>query len=277
MSDRIDLHVHTTASDGQFSPADVVHQALEIGLKTVAITDHDTIDGVAQALQAANGTPLEVIPGVELSTVSAAAEVHVLGYYISGNHPGLRDTLARLRHSRLLRAQQILDKLTRMGMPLAWDELKRIAGEAVIGRPHISLAMLERGYVSSVTEAFAQYVGRGRPAYVERYKLSPAEAVRSVLESGGIPVLAHPLYVSHLVPTLVDSGLLGLEAYYPGYFPDETEFLLCLADKHGLVTTGGSDFHGPDVLPGHDLGSVAVPQQVARRLREYLHRHRVPV
>jgi predicted metal-dependent phosphoesterase TrpH len=267
MSGRVDLHVHTTASDGQFSPAEIVHQALEIGLEAIAITDHDTVDGVAQALEAANSTPLEVIPGVELSAVNSKIEVHVLGYYIDENDQGLRDTLTRLRDSRLQRAQHMLTRLARMGMPLDWNELQRSAGQAVIGRPHISLAMLEHGYVSTVAEAFNLYIGRGRPAYAERYKLLPADAVRTIVKAGGIPVLAHPLEVVGLVPALVGSGLIGLEAHYPGYAPDETEFLLRLAKKHGLIATGGSDFHGADILPGHDLGSVAVPYQAVEQLR----------
>jgi hypothetical protein len=266
MSGRVDLHVHTTASDGQFSPADIVRQALEIGLEAIAVTDHDTIDGVPQALEAAEGAPLEVIPGVELSTLHSTTEVHVLGYYISQDDLGLRDTLTRLRDSRLQRAQRILAKLDRLGMPLGWDELQRIAGQAVIGRPHISLAMLERGYISTVAEAFDLYIGRGKPAYAERYKLSPDEAVRIILRAGGLPVLAHPLEVAYLVPALVEAGLLGLEAYYPGYAPDETEFLLRVADKHALVATGGSDFHGADVLPGHHLGAVMVPYEAVQQL-----------
>ncbi len=267
MSGRVDLHVHTTASDGQFSPAEVVHQALEIGLEAIAVTDHDTIDGVSEALQAAEGTALEVIPGTELSTLDARSEVHVLGYYINRDDPELRDTLTRLRDSRLQRAQHILTKLARLGMPLDWHELQKTAGQAVIGRPHISLAMLERGYVSAVSEAFDLYIGRGRPAYVERYKLLPAEAVLTILKAGGLPVLAHPLQVSHLIPALVEAGLVGLEARYPGYEPDETEFLLGLASKHALIGTGGSDFHGADVLPGHDLGSVFVSYEVVQQLR----------
>ncbi len=267
MSGRVDLHVHTTASDGQFSPAEIVQLALERGLKAIAVTDHDTIDGVPQALQAATDTPLEVIPGIELSTVDSTTEVHVLGYYVRHDDPGLRDTLTRLRDSRLRRAQHILSKLARLGMPLDWDELQSIAGQAVIGRPHISLAMLERGYVSTVAEAFNLYIGRGRPAYAERYKLLPAEAVRIILQAGGLPVLAHPLEVSFLVPALVEAGLLGLEVHYPGYAPEETQFLLGLADRHALIATGGSDFHGPDVLPGHDLGSVLVPHEAVQQLR----------
>jgi len=267
MNGRVDLHVHTTASDGQFSPAEIVHQALEIGLEAIAITDHDTVDGVSEALQAARGTPLEVIPGVELSALDSKTEVHVLGYYVNHYHQRLRDTLDRLRDSRLQRARRILTRLARMGMPLDWDDVQRSAGQGVIGRPHISLAMLEHGYVSTVAEAFDLYIGRGRPAYAERYKLLPADAVRAIMEAGGLPVLAHPLEIAHLIPALVESGLRGLEAYYPRYAPDETEFLLRMAGKHALVATGGSDFHGTDILPGHDLGSVPVPYQAVEQLR----------
>ena len=267
MSGPIDLHVHTSASDGQFTPTEIVHQALDIGLRAFAVTDHDTTDGIPEALQAAEGTPLEVIPGVELSTVDSASEAHVLGYYVDQDDADLRDSLARLRHSRLERAQRILTKLARMGMPLDWADLQAIVGTGVIGRAHIALAMLERGYVSTVTEAFHHYIARGRPAYVERYKLKPVEAVRTIEAAGGVPVLAHPLQVYHLVPGLADDGLLGLEVYYPGYAPDEIAYLVQLAERHGLIATGGSDFHGPDVLPGHELGAVAVPYEALQQLQ----------
>ncbi len=267
MSGRVDLHVHTTASDGQFSPTEIVRRALDIGLTTIAITDHDTTEGVAEAVDAARGTRLEVIPGVEISTDVWRSELHVVGYYIDYADPSLCSKLALFRDSRLDRAQRMVAKLNRMGLPVAWDRVQEIAGEAAVGRPHIARAMLEVGHISSLDEAFHRYIGRNGPAYAERFKLSPAEAVQTILSANGLPVLAHPLHIQRMVPDLVEAGLRGLEVYYPGYSPEETRFLCRLASKYGLITTGGSDFHGEDVQPANKLGGVMVPQVVAENLR----------
>ena len=267
MSGRIDLHVHTTASDGQLSPAEVVHAALEIGLTAIAITDHDTTEGIAEALAAARGTSLGVIPGVEISADVPGSEVHILGYCLEYRHPDLCRKLAFSRDSRLHRAQRIIAKLTRMGIPLDWDRVKRIAGDGAVGRPHIARALLEQGYVSSTDEAFARYIGRNGPAYADRPKMSPGEAVQTILAAGGLPVLAHPLHATLLIAELTRLGLAGLEVYYTGYGPDEVDFLLDLAGKHGLAATGGSDFHGPDVLPANELGGIWVPQELLEDLR----------
>lgn len=266
MTCRVDLHVHTTASDGQLSPTAVVHQALEQGLVAIAITDHDTTEGIEEALEAARGTVLEVIPGVEISTDIPQTEVHILGYYVAHRDAVLRSKLALFRDSRLNRAQRMVSKLARMGMPLEWERVQQIAAGGAIGRPHIARALLEKGYVSSIGEAFDLYIGRNGPAYVERFKLSPAEAVQVILSARGLPVLAHPLQVSYLVPDLVKQGLLGLEAYYTGYTTEETRFLLDLAAKYGLLVTGGSDFHGEEGWPENKLGGVMMPQTVLQGL-----------
>jgi len=275
MSSRVDLHVHTTASDGHLSPAEVVHKALELGLEVIAITDHDTTEGIEEALEAARGTGLEVIPGVEISTDIPQAEAHILGYYIAYKEPRLCNMLALFRDSRLNRARKMVAKLGKMGLPLDWDRVQQIANGAVLGRPHVAQAMLERGYVSSMDEAFNLYIGRNNPAYVERYRLTPVEAVQTILAADGLPVLAHPLHVSQLVPELANNGLVGLEVYYTGYTPDEIHFLLDLAAQYGLLVTGGSDFHGGGVLPANELGGVSVPWAVVERLRAYRKSHQV--
>ena len=265
----VDLHVHTTASDGQCSPTEVVHAALELGLTSIAITDHDTTDGIEEALAAAANTTLHVIPGVEISADIPRSEVHILGYYVAYREASFQAKLAPFRDSRLSRAQRMVAKLARMGLPLDWNRVEEIAGAGTVGRPHVARALLERGYVHSVDEAFDRYIHRNGPAYVERLKVSPLEAIQLILEADGIPVLAHPLYVSHLVPELAQHGLVGLEAYYPGYTPDETKLLLDLAAKNDLLITGGSDFHGEDVQPGKLLGGVPVPQTVVSSLKAY--------
>lgn len=262
----VDLHIHTTASDGQYAPAEVVRLAHALGLSVIAITDHDTTDGVDEALAAAEGAALQVIPGVEISTDIPRSEVHLLGYYVAYREPSFQAKLALFRDSRLNRAQRMVAKLARMGLPLEWRRIRQIAGAASVGRPHIARALVERGYVGSIDEAFDRYINRNGPAYVERMKVSPVEAVQLILEAGGIPVIAHPLYESHLVPELARHGLLGVEAYYNGYTPDEIHFLVGLAAKHGLLVTGGSDFHGEEIQPDHLLGSVMVPQTVVTSL-----------
>lgn len=269
----VDLHVHTNASDGQYSPAETVRRALELGLTVIAITDHDTTDGLAEALAEARGIGLDVIPGVEISTDVKQAEVHILGYYVRHDDPALCERLSRCRAARLKGAQQMLAKLGRMGLPLEWKRVRQIAGPAPVGRPHIARAMVEKGYVSSIDEAFDRYIRRRGPAYVERDKVPPAEAVQMILAAGGLPVLAHPLYVSHLVEELAQHGLVGLEAYYTGYTADETRFLIELAQKYGLLVTGGTDFHGEQVQPGNLLGEVMVPTGVVDALRAYHRRH----
>jgi len=218
-------------------------------------------------LEAAKGTGLEVVPGVELSTDVSRTEVHILGYYVSCEDPALNENLLLMRESRLVRAQRMTEKLSRMGLPVDWDRVQELASGASVGRPHVARAMLEKGYVSSVAGAFDQYIGTNRPAYVERYKVSPVEAIRLVLASQGLPVLAHPLSISNLVPELASQGLVGLEAYYPGYAAEETHFLLDLASRYGLVATGGSDFHGDARQLGNEMGCVNVPLEVLEHLR----------
>ena len=196
---KVDLHLHSTASDGRLAPADVVRQAAEQGLNIIAITDHDTVDGIAPALAAAKDfTQLKVIPGIELSTDVPQGEVHVLGYFIDYINREFQVTLEKLRNSRLERAQGMIVKLRSFGIHIDWERVREIAGTGSIGRPHIAQAMLEKGYITSLKEAFDKFIGREGPAYVEREKMSPDEAVELVLQVKGLPVLAHPFTVNDL-------------------------------------------------------------------------------
>jgi 3',5'-nucleoside bisphosphate phosphatase len=248
----------------------LVAQAAELGIKVLAITDHDTIDGLSAAQEEAQRWEITVVPGVEISTLSGREEIHLLGYFVDPDEPELRALLARTREARRKRARQMLERLEGLGMPLAWERLLELAGEgSVIGRPHVAMSLLEAGHVSSWDEAFERWIGRGRPAYVERYKLAPEEAVRLVRRAGGLPVLAHPYIYSrngekkadmdlkHWLPRLQRAGLAGIEVYYPNYPRRVRRRLLELAAGRGLAVTGGSDFHGGPV--GSGLGRVVVP------------------
>ena len=263
----VDLHVHTTASDGSLSPTQVVELGASIGLRVLSIADHDSTGGIAEAQATATRLPIEVIPSVEINAEFAHSELHVLGYYVDPACRPLQRMLRKLREGRRSRAQGMVAALGLMGMRLEWDRVAQLAGVgSALGRPHVAQAMVERGYVGSVDEAFAQHIGRGRPAYVERFKLRPEETVKLIREARGLPVLAHPLRIMDIVPELVGYGLVGLEAYYTGYSQAETDLLLRLAAKHGLLVTGGSDFHGGDVLPGARLGGAPVPLSVVCEL-----------
>jgi hypothetical protein len=269
---QVDLHVHTTASDGHYTPTQIVEMAIRSGLKVIAIADHDSTGGVAEAQrvsQQADRNGLEVIPAVEINVDFARTELHILGYYIDIQALVLQRALERLRESRLSRAQLIVKKLGQAGVALSWDRVAEIAGEGSVGRPHIAQALVEQKYAASVDDAFMRYIGRNGPAYVERYKLEPAEALQLVLGAGGIPVLAHPLEVMDMVPSLVQAGLAGLEAYYSGYSQDQIRSVVALAKKYKLLLTGGSDFHGGAVLTENKLGQVNVPLAAVEALRTY--------
>jgi predicted metal-dependent phosphoesterase TrpH len=272
MANEVDLHIHTTASDGVLSPSQLVRLALQKGLKVIAITDHDSTEGLDEALEAARGTGLQVIPGIEVGTDIPRGEVHILGYFIDHHRVGLQDVLSTLRHSRLDRAKGMLQKLRDLGRPLEWERVAAIAGRGSVGRPHVAQAMLEKGYVTSLRDAFDRYLGRNRPAYVERFKLSPAEAVQLIRENQGIPVLAHPADIENLealLPELLAAGLAGVEAFYNGYGAELVQSIVNLARKDGLIVTGGSDFHGLPTMSPTDLGGNFVPSKAARRLNEY--------
>jgi predicted metal-dependent phosphoesterase TrpH len=267
---RVDLHIHSTASDGALSPEEVVGESVRRGLSVIALTDHDTVNGVAPALAAAEAFPgLRVVPGVELSTDVAQGEVHILGYFIDYSDGELLARLERMRNSRRERAQEMIARLGDLGVNIDWSRVQEIAGEGSVGRPHLAQAMVEGGYVGSLKEAFNSYIGRGGPAYVERRKLTPAAAVELILRVRGLPVLAHPLTVADpetLVIELKSAGLIGIEVYYKDYSAADVGKLLSLAESHQLAVTGGSDYHGLDTESEAGIGSVEVPLSAAEHL-----------
>ena len=267
---KVDLHIHSTASDGRLSPADIVHKAAELGLGVIAITDHDTVDGIAPALAAAQSFPrLKVMPGVEISTDVPNGEAHVLGYFIDYTDHELQVTLEGMRNSRQQRAQKMITKLEDFGIHIEWQRVQDIAGSGSIGRPHLAQVMLEKGYIASLKEAFIKYIGRGAPAYVGREKMTPVEAVELVLRADGLPVLAHPFTTANpemVVIELKAAGLVGLEAYYNGSPADEIDKLVSLANKYNLIATGGSDYHGLDNSTETMIGGANVPMESAEQL-----------
>jgi predicted metal-dependent phosphoesterase TrpH len=267
-----DLHIHSTASDGRLTPAEVVKEAAGRGLKFIALADHDTIDGIAEALAAAKSFPgLKVIPGVEISTDIPQGEAHVLGYFIDYASRELGGELNRFRNSRLGRAQGMVAKLDKLGIHLDWARVQQIAGSSVMGRPHIARAMLEKGYIDSFKQAFADYIGHDGPAYVEREKLTPAEAVALIIKARGLAVLAHPFTINEpeaMIIELKAAGLAGIEAYYDGYSDEKVSRLVAIAQKNNLIATGGSDYHGLDssetAIGGIDLPLASVEKLIAK-------------
>jgi predicted metal-dependent phosphoesterase TrpH len=267
---KADLHLHTTASDGRLEPRALVSLAIKLGLDVIAITDHDTIDGVAQALAAAEACPsIKVIPGVEINTDVPRGEVHILGYFIDYTDRKLAVSLRRLRDSRLKRAQQMIAKLGKLGIKIEWQRVRELAQGGSVCRPHIAQALLEKGYVGSEKEAFDNYIGHDGPAYVERYKLLPVEAVKLIVDAQGLPVLAHPADIADLndlVPELKASGLIGIEVYYRDYSSDIIEKLLKIAKQHALITTGGTDYHAFGDSSEVMIGEALTPPEALEKL-----------
>jgi predicted metal-dependent phosphoesterase TrpH len=267
----VDLHVHSNVSDGKLTPAELVRKAAGLGLKVLSLTDHDAVDGIAPALEVAADFPgFLMIPGVEISTDLPAGEAHILGYYIDYADREFGEALERFRNSRLTRAQHMIERLAGLGVFVDWGRVQEIAGEGSIGRPHIARAMLEKGYVETFEEAFEKYLGRSGPAYVERDKMTPEEAVELVLQIRGLPVLAHPFTVpdsDDMTARLKKAGLIGIEAYYKDNTPEQTQNTLDLAEKYNLIATGGSDYHSDDD-GGVGLGGVEVPIEAVDKLRK---------
>lgn len=266
----VDLHSHTTVSDGVLSPEDLVDRAAAKGLRYLAITDHDATDGLESAIERAGRHPsLTIIPGVELSADVEGSEVHILGYLDTYEDSGFQEEMRKFRDGRVGRAKEMVQKLEKLGMEVDWERVKEIAGDGAVGRPHVAQALVERGHVESVPEAFDLYLARGRPAYVGREKLTPGDAIRLIQSVGGRAVLAHPSFtrnVESLLPAMKAEGLAGMEVYYARYTPEQIARMKRLADKHDLIPCGGSDYHGPGLGPDIDLGEVDVPESSVYRL-----------
>lgn len=264
-----DLHVHTKASDGTLTPSEVVRLAKEKGLGAIAITDHDTIDGLEEAVRAGREFGVAVVPGVEINTDVAGGEAHILGYFVDYADGWLASRLEALRSARARRAEKMVNLLRRLGYSITLEAVLEKADGGAVGRPHVADALVEKGYFSSRDQAFGALLARGKPAYVPREKIEPAEAVRMVLEAGGVPVWAHPglSVYPELFAELVDAGLKGLEVVYPDHDEAFMRTLYSVARQHGLLVTGGSDYHGPGVRSTVDLGAAVVPVEVVDELK----------
>ncbi|MCR4440890.1 MAG: PHP domain-containing protein [Peptococcaceae bacterium] len=270
--EKMDLHVHTSASDGLYSPAQVVELARKKNLKYLAITDHDTTAGLFR-LKDANSDPflLQVIPGIELSAEYCRYEVHILGYYIDIFNPELQNKLEELAAFRELRIEKMVGKLNKAGYKLSLDDVrKKAAGSASAGRPHVALALVEKGYVKNMEEAFNRLLNPGCPGYVSRCRLSPFQAIGLVKTAGGVPVLAHPGlgFPFELLEPCMEAGLRGIEAFYPLHTREMEEYCSHKAEEHGLIITGGSDFHGHEPGDINNLGAVFVPPGTISSLKK---------
>jgi len=264
MCGHIDLHLHTTASDGSLTPTELVGEAAARGLTLLGVTDHDTTEGVEEAVAAGRGYGLRVIPGVELAADSATRDIHLLGYFIKWEDPDLQSALAQLREQREVRNARILRKLQDLHLPVDMARLKAISGSGSMGRPHIAAAMVEAGHAASQSEAFRRYLGRGRSAFVSRARLKPEEACRIIAAAGGLAVLAHAAKVGswEVIRQVVAGGAAGLEVFHSDHSPEEVASLLSLARDQSLLVTGGTDSHGPRSDRPTPIGSVEIPAWV---------------
>lgn len=275
MMNTIDLHVHTTASDGTASPAEVVRMARELGLSAIAVTDHDTVSGCAEALAEGQALGLEVVPGVELSS-RYGKTIHILGYFLRTGSPALTRVLDWIVAERDERNRKMAALMAADGIPVDYEEMLRRFGP-VIGRPNFGQVLVEQGYAESVQDAFDRYIEKGQPYYLPRKMLSIERSVEVIREAGGVPVLAHPFQyrleesaLRQLIEHCMDHGLLGLECRYSLYDEKQSQYLLSLAREYGLTPTGGSDYHGankPKIDLGVGTGRLAVPAEWLEPLR----------
>lgn len=280
----IDLHVHSTASDGSFTPAELLDMALEARLGAIAITDHDSIAGAREALLTGIPPGLGFLTGVEVSaepppSYGGPGSLHILGYGLRLDDPDLNRVLEKLQNARHDRTPKILRRLAAMGIPVTLEEVMALAADGQPGRPHIAKLLVAKGVVPDIDAAFDRYLGNGRPAYVDKFRIAASEAIAMINAAGGIPVLAHPGLLAledeaalvELVAELMGMGLKGIEVYYPEHDPAMTRRFVELARRHGLLMTGGSDFHGdidPRVRLGVGRGDLCVPYALYERLIE---------
>ncbi|MGQ9645562.1 MAG: PHP domain-containing protein [Thermodesulfobacteriota bacterium] len=274
----VDLHLHTTASDGVMTPAEIVNYAKKRGLLAIAITDHDTIEGVEEALLEGEKIGFEVIPGIEISAEHSPGSMHLLGYFIDIHCPLLKKRLEYLQKARAERNPKIAERLNQLGIDISLEEVLKASGGGQLGRPHFAQVLIEKGYVRSFQEAFEKFLKKGAPAYVEKMRFSPEESIHFIREASGVAVLAHPKTLQvdgyseleSLILRLVREGLRGIEVYYPEHSGAEIAQYKALAEKHGLLITGGTDYHGIEkngLEIGVGRGDMNLPYWIVENLK----------
>jgi len=264
-----DLHLHTLFSDGTYTPEELVNNALRKRLSAIAVVDHDTVSGVGKAVEAAKGSGLEVLSGIELSAEYNNQEVHILGYLIDYRKKSFLEKLESLKNNRIERVYKIVAKLNSLGVNLDPKSVFALAGDGTAGRLHIARALVKDGFAGSIYEVFQKYIGDNGPAYVLGFRFSPKDAIEFIKDAGGVSVLAHPYTLKNdgLILEFVKFGLRGLEVYYPEHSQGMVNFYLDLAKKNDLLVTGGSDCHGK-AKPEVRIGSVKVPYELVEKLKE---------
>lgn len=267
----VDLHIHTTASDGSLSPKTVVKKAKKLNYNAISITDHDTIKGLEEAIKTGNEIDLEVIPGIEFNTKFNGHEVHILGYFINYKNKKLLNETRKIQNSRIKRVKKIIEKLNEIGFNITRKEVFSLSNGGAIGRSHIAHILKKKGYVRTFSEAFDKYLAIGKIAYVERYRLKPQEAINLINEVDGIPVLAHPGLINNdeIVEKIVEIGVKGIEAYYYEHNSKETTKYLEYAKNNNLLITGGSDDHGPGNKDGMRLGKIKLDYELVKNLKSF--------
>ena len=272
MGKTADLHIHTFYSDSSDSPEEVVQQAIQKNIDCIAITDHDTLDGVEPAQIAAEGCSLEVIPGIELSTEIHGKDVHMLGYFKGIQNLPLLRQLQIIQKTRIERIQKMIDLLQKQGVHnISLEQVCQQTHSDAVGRPHLAKILMEKGYVRSIPEAFEKYIGEECPAYVGKFKMTPYEAIDLLHRSGAIAVLAHPMILNkdELIPSFAEAGMDGIEAHYANCSDNVIEYYEGIARKHNLIVTGGSDAHGRQ--KGHTfIGKRTIPYTIVEQIKEKL-------
>jgi predicted metal-dependent phosphoesterase TrpH len=274
----IDLHIHSTFSDGTNTPEELVEMAAKAGITALSLTDHDGMSGIDRFLAACHDHGVTGVPGVEISVDFTGGTMHMLGYFINHKDDRVETALVRMRRGREERNQIILERLNHLGLSVSWSEVTALAKEDVVGRPHFAQVMIEKGYVKKKDEAFERYLGKGKPAYVERSRLTVEKSIALIREAGGVPVLAHPFTLGLgrrrlrvFLAELAEQGLQGIEAYYSEHSHDQQRFCLSIGRDLGLAFSGGSDFHGamnPHSRLGIGFGNLNVPDELVELLRE---------
>ena len=274
----IDLHIHTNASDGTDAPAEAVEKARTLGLEAIALTDHDTVSGVAEAVRAGEQLGVEVVPGIEVSSDYRDNNIHVLGYFIDPEADALRQVMDWIRVERIARNEYVVNKMADDGFDISMEELRRMYPDAVLGRPHMAEFLVKKGYVSSIREGFALYLGEGKKYYLPKRRISLARAVDTILASGGLAVLAHPLQYRYPLEEVIEMieyarslGVKALECYYSEHSPEDERWLLARAEEYGLGVSGGSDYHGTrktHIAMGRGMGNLAIPRRVLDELKK---------